>query len=252
VFVIRSLRSFAICFISCIFFVFRLAKACDEAGDSDFDPNDWSDDEVSVIQGVLHWKGPYGLIEAKTQNEEPGDGEQEGMQIFVKTLTGKTITIVLKASDTIANVKVQVHARVQKELEGHDSPSDQFRLIFKGKQLEDGRTVGYYNIKKEDTLHLALRLRGGMGAKRGVRKLSKDERLHMMRGRAQYSMSRVDQQSSAALANISAPAFYQNIINAMTLDQLNSLNAALEDLVRNDVDVLVRKIAPHFVPQFLA
>ena len=83
-----------------------------------------------------------------------GIDDETTKQIFIKTLQGKTITIDVKNSDKIESIKQKISIK-----EG--IPADQQRLVFNGKQLEDGSTIAEYNIDTESTIHLVLRLRGG-------------------------------------------------------------------------------------------
>mmetsp|Transcript_43556 Transcript_43556/g.55900 ORF Transcript_43556/g.55900 Transcript_43556/m.55900 type:complete len:151 (-) Transcript_43556:139-591(-) len=85
-----------------------------------------------------------------------------GMQLMVKTLDGKTVTVDAEEEDTIEDIKNKI-------MEKEGVPIDQQRLIFGGKQLDSEKTLADYDVQEDSTLHMVLRLRGGKSKKTGPR-----------------------------------------------------------------------------------
>ncbi|KAG1834918.1 ubiquitin-related domain-containing protein [Suillus subalutaceus] len=109
-----------------------------------------------VNENVIQLAIPPTLkVAAKTKPQRLRRGHEPEVQIFVKNLNGKTMTLMISPTDTVENLMKKVQERT------NIPPSEQ-RILFGGKQLEPSRILADYNISKESTLHLVLRLRGGL------------------------------------------------------------------------------------------
>jgi ubiquitin-large subunit ribosomal protein L40e len=164
-----------------------------------------------------------------------------GMQIFVKNLDGKTITLTLAASDTIDNVKAKLldHQRVQATL-SEGTKAEHLRLLFDGKQLEDKRTLSDYNIKELDTLNLVLRLCGGGKRGRvGAGAEGEGEEDQISSGGAIQDMSAVSVTTSNddSKATIDASNYEVDILQWVG-ELSTTKHAALKDIVNMNIKYL--------------
>ena len=125
---------------------------------------------VNDLSSLVSWpKSFFGMKVKMTQPPPVWDRFNEEIRIFIKTLTGKTITLSVMQKSTILNVKFMIQ-------DNEGIPPDQMRLVFKGQQLDDNQMLNVYNIKKQSIIHLILRLRAGMhhrtSGRDGFKKLS--------------------------------------------------------------------------------
>jgi len=166
-------------------------------------------------------------------------------EIFILDLQGNTRVLKVDLNYTVKDVKRMLCAARAVPFFDREN----LRLLFAGKQLEeDDSTLSDYDITANSTLHMVMRLRGG--AKKGVKKVMKAEKLAMLKAQSMYKSSRLNAPAAAILQPLTTNAEELHTrINAMSLEQLKALSDDLDQLPRSNDVAITEVLAPHIVPE---
>ena len=165
-----------------------------------------------------------------------------GVNGEVEVTEGMTITLNVKATDTMDDLKDNILDK--KGIE--PDQVEELRLIYNGKQINNG-TLRSYGVEKESTLHMILRLRGG--AKKGVKKILKAEKVSVLKATAHYKATMAPLSSHATIGLIvNDPNYIGNKLNTMTMDKLEQLHAAAENITTVRDTTVVDAVTPFLVP----
>ena len=178
--------------------------------------------------------------------DKSGVSAVESVVVMIKFAAGEMFTIDAYSNDTLGVVKGKIEAM-------KNIPHDKQRLIFAGKPVNNDTTLSSLNLGEQatrgKTVHLTLELQGG--AKKGVKKVSKDERLHLLRAKLHYQFAQMIQASpntQILCNNVSQPHFVQTTIASMPMPQITNLNTVANECTRSDK--LIKALVPLLVPDY--